>query len=371
VSLAFSSSILLTDETFIALQPTLIKLFGRSAAQVLAALHSWLQRSKNLIDGVYWVYNTYAQWTAKIPGLSIRTLQRVMTALERLGIIHSDRKEAHQWYQRKWYTIDYDRLNALISSNPPTCPDPCRQNGEFINKDFYIENLKTTNTSEATCISVDPPTHPVPKMEIEVNKGVTGFQPFQTGDDLNLEIQFNSEIQDPQPTLRVKPKLKPKQTLNSATQTISPPPPVEIPAEIEAQIVRTIAPVSLHRNLRKQVLQAQIHVIQDAITLVQQQKAAGKVKNPAGLLVKAIQHQWKPNQPSSSPPPLPDDFNEWFELARQSGLAIASMLIDGVLCIRTTAEKWEPYEDFRAAFSLPWLRRSPLVSLQIKSHDET
>jgi hypothetical protein len=305
VKLAFSSSILLTDETFIALQPTLIERFGRSAAQVLAVLHSWLQRSKNLIDGVYWVYNTYAQWKDKIPGLSIRTLQRVMTDLERIGIVRSERYEAHRWYQRKWYSIDYDRLETLISSMPPTCDDPCRQNGEFINKDLHIENLKTTNTSEAIYISVEPPTHPVSEMEIEVDQGVTGFQPFQTDDGLNLKIQSNLKIQESARSLQVKPKLKPKQTLNANTQTIAPPPPVEIPAEIEAQIVRTIAPVPLHRNLRKQVLQAQIHVIQDAITLVQQQKAAGKVKNPAGLLVKAIQHQWKPNQPSSSPPPCP------------------------------------------------------------------
>jgi hypothetical protein len=358
MSAIFSRSILLTDETFIALQPTLIKLFGRSAAQVLAVLHSWLQRSKNLIDGVYWVYNTYAQWTAKIPGLSIRTLQRVMTALERLGIVHSDRKEAHQWYQRKWYTIDYDRLRVLISSNPPTCLDPCRQNGEFINKDPFIENLKTTNTSVTAFIPVEPPTHPVPETEIEIDNGVTGFQPDHTGNDLNLENPEIRTIQDPQPHPQIKPKLKPKQTLNSLPQTITPPPPAEIPAEIEAAIVQTIAPVPLHRNLRKQVLQAQIHVIQDAIALVNQQKASGTVKNPAGLLVKAIQHQWKPNQPSSSPPPLPEDFNEWFDLARQSGLAIASSLIDGVLCVCTSAQKWEPYEDFRSAFSLPWLRRS-------------
>jgi hypothetical protein len=357
VSLAFSRSILLTDETFIALQPTFIRLFGRSAAQVLAALHSWLQRSKNLINGVYWVYNTYAQWTAKIPGLSVRTLQRVMGQLEALGIVRSERYEAHRWYQRKWYTLDYARLSALISSNPSTCDDPCRQNGEFINKDSFIENIKETNTDGAVPIPVNPPTHPVSEIEIEVNQGMTGLQPTHTGGDLNLENPEIKTIQDPQPTLRVKPKLKPKQTLNSPSQTISPP-PTEIPAEIEAQIVQTIAPVPLHRNLRKQVLQAQIHVIQDALALVQQQKASGKVKNPAGLLVKAIQHQWKPNQPSSSPPPLPEDFNEWFELARKSGLAIASSLIDGVMYIYTNAQTCEPYEDFRSAFSLPWLRRS-------------
>jgi hypothetical protein len=299
VSLAFSRSILLTDETFIALQPTFIRLFGRSAAQVLAALHSWLQRSKNLINGVYWVYNTYAQWTAKIPGLSVRTLQRVMGQLEALGIVRSERYEAHRWYQRKWYTLDYDRLETLISTISPICPDPCRQNGEFIDKDFFIEEIKETNTSITTLNPINPPTHPVAE---KVNKGDIGFQPFQTGDDPNLENPEIKTIQDPQPYLRLKPKLKPKQTLNSDTRTIAPP-PTEIPAEIEAQIVQTIAPVPLHRNLRKQVLQAQIHVIQDALALVQQQKASGNVKNPAGLLVKAIQHQWKPNQPNSSPPP--------------------------------------------------------------------
>jgi hypothetical protein len=352
MSAIFSSSILLTDETFIALQPTLVNHFGRSAAQVLAALHSWLQCSKNLIDGVYWVYNTYAQWKDQIPGLSIRTLQRVMRQLEALGIVRSERYEAYRWYQRKWYSIDYDRLETLISSISPTCPDPCRQNGEFINKDLSIEKIKETNTSVTTLNPVDPPTHPVKE---KVNKGDMGFQPFQTGDDRNLEIQSNLEIQEPARSLQVKPKLKTKQTLNSPTHQIAPAP---IPAEIEAQVMSAIAPTPLHQNLRKQVLQAQIDVLQDAITLVQQQKSAGHIKNPAGLLVKAIQNQWKPNQPDASSPPLPEDFNEWFDLARSRGLVLASTLKDGILCVCTSAQKWEPYEDFRAAFSLPWLRRS-------------
>lgn len=113
MSATFSSSLLLSDETFIALQPTLIELLGRSSAQVLAALHYWLQHSKNHINGLNWVYNTYTQWSDRIPGLSIRTLQRIIANLETLGIVRSQRHEAHRWHQRKWYTIDHDRLEAL------------------------------------------------------------------------------------------------------------------------------------------------------------------------------------------------------------------------------------------------------------------
>jgi hypothetical protein len=344
-----SSRPLLTAEAFIALQPSLVNLLGRSAATVLASLHSWLRHSRNLIDGVYWVYNTYAQWKDQIPGLSIRTLQRVMSQLESLGIIHSKRYEAHRWYQRKWYTIDYERLEALLNPPLPPCPAPSRQNGGIINKDIPPKkNIEITNTDAKSLNFVKPPTHPVWKKE-EIDKGNIASEAPPTGQD---PIKENPEIkgQEPPKPPQETPKPKPKQTPNDRKETIAP--------EIEAQVIETIAPLPFNQNLRKQVLAAQLDVIQDALTLVNQQKSKGKVKNPIALLVSALQNKWKPNPtPQPIAPLIPDDFNEWFELARRANLVLASQLIDGVLCICTRTQDWEPYEDFRAGFTLPWLKR--------------
>jgi hypothetical protein len=200
--------------------------------------------------------------------------------------------------------------------------------------------------------AINPPTHPVCRVDFnEVDEDRVGSTLLPTAASQNQEKSKES-----QQTIRVMPKLKSQHTPNSDNETIAPAP--EIPPELEATIVDAIAPIPLNQNLRKQVLQVQSEVVLDAVALVKQQKAHGKAKNPAGLLVKAIQNNWKPNPIEKNAYSIPDDFNEWFDLARKSGLAIASSLIDGVLCVYTNAECWEPYEDFRAGFSLPWLRKT-------------
>jgi hypothetical protein len=356
-----------TASTVLTLRVNFATEHGFVESIVLNQMLYWVERSQHIIDGVPWVYNTIAQWHEQIPFFSARSIRRAIRHLEQLGFIRSERKDAHWWNQRKWYSVNRKALKPYISSKRPKALDRDGQIGRFNNKDFSIEEIKETNTGTTPTGSVEPPTHPVKQMGKEVDKAMTGLQPRQTGDDQNMEMETDTEteikiIQDPHPSSQSKPKLK--QTPNTSTHPVAPPAP--IPPEIERQLTQTIAPVPLNQNLRKQVLQAQIHVIQDAIALVQQQKTQGKVKNPAGLLVKAIQHQWKPNPTAqNASPPIPDDFNEWFALAHKAGLALGSMLIDGVLCIHTTTHQWEPYDDFRVGFSLPWLKRSLAISSQV------
>jgi hypothetical protein len=326
--------------------------FGMLESLILNQILYWSERSGQTIDGVVWIYNTIDQWHEQFPFTSERSIRRALRKLEILGFIHSDRKESQWWNQRKWYSVNRETLEPYISPMRPNCPDRDGQSGRFKNKDFISENTKETNTSEYAPISINPPTHPVCGVDFnEVDKDMVGSDLLQTDVSLNQEKSQESEK-----TIRVKPKLKSQRTPNSNNEMIAPAP--EIPPELEATILDAITPIPLNQNLRKQVLQVQTDVILDAVALVKQQKAQGKAKNPAGLLVKAIQHNWKPNLIEENAYSIPDDFNEWFELARKSGLAIASSLIDSVLCVYTNAERWEPYEDFRAGFSLSWLKKT-------------
>jgi hypothetical protein len=326
--------------------------FGMLESLIVNQILYWSERSGQTIDGRVWIYNTVEQWHEQFPFTSERSIRRALRKLENLGFIQSDRKESQWWNQRKWYSANRETLEPYISPMRPNCPDREGQSGRFKNKDFIPKNTKETNTSESSSNSINPPTHPVCGVDFkEVDKGIGGSALLQMGVTLHQE-----KSQEPPQTIRIKPKLKSQHTPNSNNETISPAP--EIPPELEATIVDAIAPIPLNQNLRKQVLQVQGDVILDAVALVKQQKAQGKAKNPAGLLVKAIQNNWKPNPIEENAYSIPDDFNEWFDLARKSGLAIASSLIDGVLCVYTNAERWEPYEDFRAGFSLPWLKKT-------------
>jgi hypothetical protein len=42
----------------------------------------------------------------------------------------------------------------------------------------------------------------------------------------------------------------------------------------------------------------------------------------------------------------------------KEALVIASLVMDGVMCVCTKAHQWEPYLELRAAFSSGWLRRA-------------
>jgi hypothetical protein len=350
------SQTLSSSQSILIVCPELAVILGRTEAEILQQIHYWLGKSKNIIDGIRWVYNTYQQWQSQFPFLSERTIRRTIRHLEDLGILKSDRKEASRWYQRKWYTIDYEALDALVSSrlpNPPADhaasepsplnpPDVSESNSRY---DAAKKDSSLTKTSpkffEET--NTNPSTHPVLK-------------------------KFDRERQVPKP-LRV-PKSSELQIQEVETQSISEtadrPEIVEatIAPEIEAQVKEAIAPLPLNQQIKKSLLQATTEAILEAVKVVKQQKQQKHIQNPAGLFRSALQNLWKPNPPKDKDiPPCfrnefeQQEFNEWFNLARQAGLVVGSTLIDGVMYVQTPGEKLCNYEEFRSGFTLPWLRR--------------
>lgn len=97
--------------------PTLATLIGLNESIVLQQVHYWLkgkdQRQQDYKDGHYWVYNTYEHWQEQFPFWSIRTLKRIFTTLENSGLLLSANYNKTGFDKTKWYSIDYDVLNAL------------------------------------------------------------------------------------------------------------------------------------------------------------------------------------------------------------------------------------------------------------------
>ncbi|PZD70846.1 hypothetical protein C1752_08988 [Acaryochloris thomasi RCC1774] len=144
--------------------------------------------------------------------------------------------------------------------------------------------------------------------------------------------------------------------LNSEQRIIGP----ELKAEVEEVIAQP-----LNQNIRRTVVSATVDVVRDALAVVRQQKQAGKVKRPAGMLVKAIQQKWNPNPVEESGSLVPDGFNEWFELAREKGIVSASMFMDGQMCVCTNPEvgDWQPWTELAFAFTIRQLKRLGAVPL--------
>jgi hypothetical protein len=349
------SQTLSSSQSILIVCPDLAVVLGRTEAELLQQIHYWLGKSKNIIDGIHWVYNTYQQWQSQFPFLSDRTIRRAIRHLEDLGILKSDRKEASRWYQRKWYTIDYEALEALISmrskaSTENAASDPCPLNPpkeSETNSQIHVAKMDASYTKTSSKsfkeTNTKPSTHPVLK-KFDSERGFS--KPVCVPKSSELQIQ------DIEPT--------------SDSETADRPEIVEvtIAPEIEAQVKEAIAPVPLNQQIKKSLVQATTDAILDAVAVVKQRKQKAHVQNPAGLFRSALQNLWKPNAPKEQTV-LPgfcnefeqQEFNEWFKLAQQASLVMGSSVMDGRVFVFTPDTKCHDYEEFRSAFTLPWIKR--------------
>lgn len=124
---------LLLDEHPVMVYPTLARLLGINEAIILQQLHYLLNIKKlsekgdnhySLVDGEWWVYNTYDEWQEDhFPWLSTRSIQRHMLELEKKGIVRSRQSVKHKSDRRKWYTIDYTVFQEyVIHDDNPALP---------------------------------------------------------------------------------------------------------------------------------------------------------------------------------------------------------------------------------------------------------
>ena len=139
---------LLIPESPIQLIPSLAKAIGLNEAIFIQQLHYWSLKSN---DG--WVYNTYEQWQEQFPFWSTRTIQRIVRNLEETGLLIS--RQDNDYDRKKYYQIDYDKLDEVELTMTPSCPHPSRQVETF--------SLTETTTIDSDLQSVEPEPEPKPK----------------------------------------------------------------------------------------------------------------------------------------------------------------------------------------------------------------
>lgn len=146
---------LLLDEPPILVMPTLATIIGLNEAIILQQIHYWIKNKErsqqDYINGHYWVYNTYEQWQQQFPFWSIRTIRRTITKLENEGLLLSGNFNKAGFDKTKWYSIDYDKLNYILSYEAvqnghivcPDCPDGTVQNEQTNTIDYTKTTTKT------------------------------------------------------------------------------------------------------------------------------------------------------------------------------------------------------------------------------------
>lgn len=112
-----TASRLLIDEQPLQALPSLACEIGLNKAVFVQQVHYWIQKdSAHVRDGRRWVYNTYEGWSEQFPFWSSEVIRkRIVKPLEEAGILLTTQHYNQMPQDKtKWYSIDYDALNALL-----------------------------------------------------------------------------------------------------------------------------------------------------------------------------------------------------------------------------------------------------------------
>lgn len=182
----------LLEEPPIVVYPSLAKALGINQAAVFQQLHYLLTATKtgknkyNLVNGKWWVYNTYEEWQEYFSWLSESAIKQMFLALEKRGLVVSQQGLKKATDRRKWYTIDYDAWETFRKSIGQNLSDDETKSVPSMNgqnlSDVYTNIRDTTKplspatqddseTLPTTVVStpvkqskqakVKPPTHPL------------------------------------------------------------------------------------------------------------------------------------------------------------------------------------------------------------------
>ncbi|WP_147441040.1 MULTISPECIES: conserved phage C-terminal domain-containing protein [unclassified Lactobacillus] len=126
---------------------------GDREAIVLQQLNYWLHSKwAKEINGRMWIYNTFENWQKdNFPWLSLPTVKRIFTKLEKKGLIITGNFNKAGFDKTKWYSIDEDRLNELVSHasyQNDTTRVSKRDDGEYQNDTTYTRDYTDTTTDK-------------------------------------------------------------------------------------------------------------------------------------------------------------------------------------------------------------------------------
>ncbi len=122
-----TASAYMENRRSIPLHPPLARAFGDRAAIILQQIRYWMEINEqsesrqpeterlHYRDGRWWVFNTYEEWrSASFDFWSQSTIERHIRQLEKLGVLISDTFNKRSGDKTKWYTIDFEKMDAIV-----------------------------------------------------------------------------------------------------------------------------------------------------------------------------------------------------------------------------------------------------------------
>lgn len=108
-----SRSSIFTNDKPVVINAKLAVILGLSESIVLQQMNYWIEKSKHIIEGKRWIYNTYSNWQEQLPFFCESTIRRIIKKLEGMDIILSGNFNKSKMDKTKWYSINYSALDKL------------------------------------------------------------------------------------------------------------------------------------------------------------------------------------------------------------------------------------------------------------------
>ena len=108
---------LLFDEKPLVISPTLAGIIGLAEAIILQQIHYWLLKTKHILDGRCWMFNSYQKWTKQFPFFTPRQIQYAIKNLEKKKLLITGNYNKLGMDRTKWYSIDYAVLEEICPFN--------------------------------------------------------------------------------------------------------------------------------------------------------------------------------------------------------------------------------------------------------------
>ena len=153
------------------LQPFLVEKLGRTPSMFLQQVHYWITcnspETGRVIDNRRWIYNSAKEWAAQLC-LSERQVTRVVSALKNIGVLLVDRLSHIKSDRTNWYSIDYQKLEALLPGlelnikpgvvpKKEILPTPTDKMSEPFGHNGGMYNKEAETTSEINLLSEEKP----------------------------------------------------------------------------------------------------------------------------------------------------------------------------------------------------------------------
>lgn len=322
-------------------------------------LYRWLLRKVPAGKPQELYLKDFAQWSSghrKQP-YSIRHIQRALEELIATGLIAIVTR----------YTA---RIFKLICNHPET-PDDVPA---ISDKNVQIQDENVQSVTKMSKIDPSNPYGSVPiyRDNIETTKTHHPLHPVLKSDKEGMFIPSQNLNVENVDSVAVESGSSCEETRTDSSSNSKPQKvplsseEINIDPQLQAEVEEVIAPQPINMNIKRVVMSASVEIIQNALSVVKQQKKAGRAKRPAAMLVKAIQEGWTPN-PTDAISNMPDGFGEWFDLARAKGIVTASMPMDGQMCVCTDPEQgdWQPWTELAFAFPLRILQGMKAINFRL------